>query len=67
MSIINMSHNGTTVAKKKRITLKGFFIETYNYLKRICHHARFPFLCSFHFYTSKMRTYMDCHACLPIS
>ena len=58
-----MSHNITT--KTKNLLLRReFCIETYNYLKSICHLARFLLL--FSFFTSKIKTDMDCHNCFTV-
>ena len=59
-----MSHNITT--KTKNLLLRReFCIETYNYLKSICHIARF-FLLLFSFFTSRIKTDMDCHNCFTV-
>ena len=50
ISRMNISHYVTTVKKKQpNNNFEGIFIETYNYLKSICHHAHFSAFMFFFF------------------
>ena len=60
-----MSHM-MSLQNKKRITLKGILYRNLNLSKKHMSPCSFFFFVLFSFFTSKMKTGMDCHTCLIV-